>query len=364
MSTESLHVYTEVAKNIYGNSNSLHDLGTDASTLLETCRNEIASLLNGKKEGIYFTSGGTESNILALESLIQGHKEKGNHIITTEIEHSSIHNYFQTLKEKGFEITYLSVNNEGKINIEELQHCIRDTTILASIQHANSEIGVIQPMQTIGKILYENSILFHSDCVQTFGKIPIDVINMKLTSVSISSHKIYGPKGVGAVYIAPSISWSPLYPNTSHESGLRPGTVNVPGIAAFVTAAQTSCSVMKSEYEKFQGLRKQFIEGISSIHDKIEVIESLEEQIPHIIGLRLHGIEGQYAMLELNRYGIAISTGSACKVGQQAPSKTIMSVGKSTEEAKQFIRLSFGKTTTPAHIDQAVLAIKKIIDDF
>ncbi|MFC4320932.1 IscS subfamily cysteine desulfurase [Litchfieldia salsa] len=362
MSHEAIHVYTEVAKNIYGNTNSLHDVGSTAHSLLESCRIELGSLVNSKSDGIYFTSGGTESNHLVVQTLIQSFKGKGNHLITTSIEHSSLSNLFRKLEQEGFEVTYLPVDHTGKISLSDLKQSIKPTTILASIQHANSEIGVIQDLEAIGEILSRHSVLFHSDCVQTFGKIPIDVVKMNLDSISISSHKIYGPKGVGAAYINPNTNWIPLYPNTTHENGFRSGTVNVPGIASFVAAAQQIVSEMEENQRKVTMLREHLKNGINRYFEKIELIEHPNSQLQQIVGLRFHGIEGQYSMLEFNRHGLAVSTGSACAIGQQAPSKTILALGKTPEEAKQFIRLSFGKSTTIETIDKVISLCKQLTE--
>jgi len=364
MSEEALHVYTEVSRSFFGNPSSLHDIGTSANSVLETCRRELAKIINGSESGVYFTSGGSESNILALQSLINAHRKKGNHLITTKIEHSSISNFFKKLEGEGFEVTYLGVNQQGQISLDELENAITDRTILASIHHANSEIGVIQPLVEVGHLLRKRNVLFHSDCVQTFGKLPIDVVKANLDSLSISSHKIYGPKGVGAVYINPTTNWQSVYPNTTHEKGFRPGTVNVPGIAAFVTAASAIAKDIEKNQQRFSTLRQQLKEGLASRAEQIEWIENSDAGLPHIVGLRVIGIEGQYTMLEFNRYGVAISTGSACKVGQQAPSKTMLEIGKTKEEAKQFIRLSFGTTTTEADIDKVVSICIKILEQF
>ncbi|MBD8069337.1 IscS subfamily cysteine desulfurase [Bacillus sp. PS06] len=361
MSEQAIEVYSEVAKNVFGNTSSLHDIGTKANSLLEHARAELASCINGMKDGVYFTSGGTESNHLILETIIRSYQGKGNHIITTKIEHSSIINFFNKLEQVGYEITYLPVDTNGKVNIADLEQAIKPTTILASIHHGNSEIGVIQDLEAIGKLLKEHSIIFHSDCVQTFGKHPIDVVQLNLDAISISSHKIYGPKGVGAAFLHPAVHWKPIYPNTTHENGFRPGTINLPGIAAFVTAAQQICEQMEFTQNNYKELREHLKQGLTSLEDNIDIIENSTHQLPHIVGLCIKGIEGQYMMLECNRYGLAISTGSACAVGQQSPSKTMLAMGKTREEAKQFIRLSFGKSTTFEIIDQVITIFKNSV---
>ncbi|MFZ3576957.1 IscS subfamily cysteine desulfurase [Virgibacillus sp. DJP39] len=364
MSEESLAIFNQVSKSFFGNPSSLHDSGERASQLLETCREELAGLLGCLSKGLFFTSGGSESNILALTSLIDAHKVKGNHLITTLSEHSSIYNFFTHLENGGFEVTYLPLDQHGQIRLEDLRKAIRETTILASIQHGNGEIGTIQPIESIGNLLHQHQILFHCDAVQTFGKVPINVTASKIDSLSVSSHKLYGPKGVGAVYINPAVKWNPQLPNTTHESGLRPGTINVPGIASFVTSAKTACDDRIVEYTRLIEIREALIEKLRKFPINVHVEGHPSELLPGILGLRIEGIEGQYIMLECNRYGIAISTGSACQAGNQKPSRLMKALGRSDTEAKQFIRLSFGKHTTEQDIETTVDVLKKITEKF
>lgn len=347
ISEHALHVFMQASRDFYGNASSLHDIGSHAKDLLEVSREKLASLLHGDKHGIFFTSGGSESNILAIRSLIDAHRQKGKHLITTKLEHSSILHLFEKLEEEGYEVTYIPVNQYGHVDLDALKREIKETTILAAIQHANSEIGTIQPIQEIAQILHERDVLFHCDAVQTFGKLPIDLETFGVDSLSISSHKFYGPKGVGAAYINPKRKWNPQIPGTTHEHGFRPGTVNVPGIAAMVTAAEDSCAQMKEETKRLESLRTEFIERLTALPSAQVMIEgSPDRHLANILGLRIMGMEGQYMMLECNRYGIAISTGSACSIGMQAPSQTMKALGRTDEEAISFIRLSFGKKTT------------------
>ncbi len=364
MREEAINIYTEAARHFFGNPSSLHDTGSKAASLLETCRMELAGLLCGHREGIFFTSGGSESNILAIRSLLHGNENIGKHLITTEIEHSSVHNLFRQLEKEGYEVTYLSVDANGLIDLTELKKSIKPQTLLASIHHANSEIGTIQPLQEIGEILHQHNVLFHSDCVQTFGKVPIHVNTCHIDSLSISSHKLYGPKGVGACYINPKLKWTPFYEGTSHEKGFRPGTVNVPGIASFLSAAQLIHEELEVESKRLFTLRDKFTHEIKKRGLPISIEGHSTSCLPHILGLSIAGIEGQYTMLECNRYGLAISTGSACSVGSQAPSKTMIAVGKDAQTAKQFIRLSFGKWTTEADIVKSLDVFQQIISVF
>ncbi|WP_371069831.1 IscS subfamily cysteine desulfurase [Sediminibacillus sp. JSM 1682029] len=361
---EALQMYMEASKHFFGNSSSLHDAGTQANRLLENCRNQLGQLLLADKDGIYFTSGGSESNILALQSLIEANAHKGNHLITSSIEHSSILHFFARMETLGYEVTYLPVDSHGLIDLEELKASIREETILASIQHGNGEIGTIQPINEIGNLLHSKGILFHSDCVQTFCKLPLTLADLPIDSISVSSHKVYGPKGVGAVYINPTVPYKALLPNTTHEKGFRPGTVNVPGIAAFVTAAELLQDEMPVNQERYKQLRSKFIELLSNMPVDVEIESSAVEQLPHIVGVRFPGVQGQYVMLECNRRGLAVSTGSACSSGQQDPSRTMQAIGRTDDQAIEFIRFSFGRETTDAEITEAAKILNALLADF
>ena len=330
ISEKALQAYAEASKHFYGNSSSLHDIGSDAADLLELCREKLSGWLNCDRKGIYFTSGGTESNILAITSLIDARKHLGNHLITTECEHSSVYNLFKKLEKSGFKVTYVPVKKDGMIDLHALKNAVKDTTILASIQHVNSETGVIQPIRKIARILHKNNVLYHCDMVQSFGKIPVNIEELQIDSVSVSGHKVYGPKGVGAVYINPKIKWQPQLPGTTHEQGFRPGTVNVPGICSFTVAADEALEHMETEQQRIKALREELVSRLKK-NPRITIEECKESQLPNILGLRIEGMEGQYAMLECNRSGLAISTGSACAIGMQEPSRTIMAMGRTKE---------------------------------
>lgn len=336
---DAASIYMEVACKYFGNSNSLHDMGDTASRIVENCREEWGSLLNVDKNGIYFTSGGTESNFLILQSLLLASKKEGKHLITSTAEHASIHSTMQVLADKGYEVTYLPLSETGIIDSQLLEKTIRPDTVLVSIQHMNSEIGAIQPIKEIGTICKRHHILFHSDMVQSIGKIDVKEVTAYVDALSLSSHKFYGPKGVGIAYINPYVPWNPLVCNGSHENGFRSGTVNTAGIASMTVAAQKACSTIAENITKLSKLRKLFTGMIPK--ESVTVFECTD-QYPGIIGLRAKGIEGQWLMLECNRRGFAISTGSACQVGKQAPSKTMKALGLADQEAKEFVRISMG----------------------
>jgi cysteine desulfurase len=363
LDSEAAEVYLKVATEYFGNTSSLHDTGGQAHTLLENCREELANLLGINKAGLYFTSGGSESNFLAIEALLSAPKKAGNHIITSIAEHSSVHGVLNRLE--GYTITSLPLNSSGRIELDDLLNAITAETVLIVIQHVNSEIGTIQPIEEIAEICKKNNIHIHSDFVQSFGKINLKKIAPLVSSFSFSGHKIYGPKGIGGVYLNPSISWSPFFPGGSHEKGFRPGTMNVPAIAAMTVAAQKMNDRISEEYQKFLMQRKAFIDALEPIKDWVSIHQADEgSQLPSIIGLRISGVEGQWMMLECNRLGFAISTGSACQIGMQSPAKVTQALGLSKNEAKEFIRVSFGQSTTMEDVQRLGQTVVDIVKQF
>lgn len=362
MSERALTTYAKVANTYFGNANSLHDYGTVALNIVQQARNVISKHIGGHSRGIYFTSGGTESNQLAILSLAKAHEKYGKHVITTKIEHPSVLNTFQLLEEHGFTVTYLPVNEYGEIELETLKKALRNDTILVSIAHANSELGTIQNIASIGALLKERNIIFHSDCVQTFGKVPIDVNKLHIDSLSISAHKIYGPKGIGACYINPKISWKPIFPNGTHEKGFRQGTLNTPAIAAFAEACEEMMETMRVEMVRLKQLQTYFLQKID--RHRIVLEGHPTKRLPHHLCLRVKGIEGQYVMLECNRQGIAISTGSACQLGQTTAPQSMLAIGRTEREAHEMLRITFGKYTTKTDIDKTITTLKQIIQNY
>ncbi|MEX0719068.1 MAG: IscS subfamily cysteine desulfurase [Balneolaceae bacterium] len=357
ISEAALEVYTKVARQYFGNASSLHDLGSASRQILDASSKTIARTLNARDRDIYFTSGASESNFLAIYSLLEAMEKKGGHIITTQIEHSSISNIFNKLEMDGYEITRLGVDQYGQIDFDELQGAVRNDTVLASIQHVNSEIGTIQDLSEIGAFLHEHKVIVHSDCVQSYGKIPLDVQELNIDALSISAHKIYGPKGVGAVWINPKAEWKPVFPGMSSGKGLKPGTSNIPAIASFATAAKEIHEDREDEQQRMQTLRDEFLPALKDTGFEFKVEAHPQKYVPNILGLRFPGMEGQFLMLECNQAGLAISTGSACQVGSDQPNTTMTALGKNEQEAREFIRLSFGKQNS---LDQVSLIIEKM----
>lgn len=359
---EAANTYVKTATQFYGNSKSLHDVGSTANVLLENCRKELAKLLNVEKEGLYFTSGGSESNYLAIQSLLSSKQKNGKHIITGLAEHSSVKGTFEKLELSGYKVTYLPLSQDGLIDIDNLRSHVKSDTVLISIQTVNPEIGSIQPIKEIGEICREKEILFHSDFVQGFGKMNLEAGLEYLDSFSLSGHKIFGPKGIGAAYISPAIHWKPYYQNASHENGLRPGTLNVPAIAAMTVAAQKCYTRLNQDAEHYRRLRKLFIKETQHISSKIIIYDLPEHlQLPSTLGMRIKGMEGQWVMLECNRAGYALSTGSACQSGMDTPSKTMKAMGVPDKDAKEFIRISFGRDTSEQDVKGLALALIKLV---
>ncbi|MGJ9383604.1 IscS subfamily cysteine desulfurase [Salipaludibacillus sp. CF4.18] len=362
ISENAVNTWIKANDSFFANTSSLHEPGEVANQLLTTCQRQLATLLDCQSDEIYFTSGGTESNHLALESLYLANKHKGNHVITSSIEHPSVHSFFHQLEEKGVEVTYLPVDHHGLIDIEEVKKATRNDTFLASIQHVNAEIGTIQPLAQLGDWFKECAIIFHSDCVQSFGKIPINTPAFSVDAISISSHKIYGPKGVGAVFLSNKVNWSKIRPLTSHQQGFRPGTLNIPGIASFTQASVDIHEQLEDRRIQAWSLREGFISAIAPLGDKlrIEGHPLKSNQLPWIIGISIKGIQGQYMMLSLDRHNICISTGSACQSEEFDASSAMNSIYLSEQDRLRFFRISFGKHTTKQDLSITATKILEI----
>lgn len=363
MSEEAMEMYQKVASTYFGNASSIHDVGSSARQVVDTSRKKIAAFMNAPARGLFFTGSGSEANSLAIQSLAKGNRKKGNHIISTAAEHSSVRHTLKLLEEEGFEISHVPLDRYGEVEMEELQKQIGPDTILASIHHGNSELGTVQKLEEIGKLLREHEVLFHSDCVQTFGKIPVDAESCNLDAFSISAHKIYGPKGVGAAYINPAAAWKSALPGTTQEKGFRAGTVDTPGVAAFLAAARRVMDRREKETARQLKLREKLIGGLTSLPFEITIEGHPEQVLPNILGLRIHGMEGQYAMLECNRHGLAISTGSACSAGTEKASASMKALGRDEQEAGEFIRLSLGHQTTAEEIEKTVQILKEVLTE-
>ncbi|MGD2199990.1 cysteine desulfurase family protein [Lysinibacillus fusiformis] len=348
MTKKALEAYVEVAQRYYGNSSSLHDLGGQAHYFIQQSREIIANELGVNSDGVIFTGSGTEGNIMAILSLALASK-KGKHIISSQAEHTSVHAALNTLEKMGFEVTKLPLQKDGCIDSKQLLLAIRKDTALISIQHVNSEIGSIQPVEKIIEAAKESAVYCHIDCVQSFGKLTIPRGGDAMT---ISAHKIGGPKGCGAVYINPAIRVPALTPGVTHERGLRGGTLDTPSIVSFAAAVENN-SYERKHYEE---LRRYFKSRLPKAGRLIEC----KQQLPNICGVMMSKVEGQYVLLKLNEAGISISTGSACDIHSESGTKAILSMNYSMEAARQFFRISFGDSTTFKEIDRLTMELATI----
>lgn len=347
----------------FGNASSFHTFGREAKSALDKAREQVASLINAKPNEIYFTAGGSESDNWALEGIAYANRNKGNHIITSKIEHHAILHTCEYLeKHHGFEVTYLDVDGEGRIRLEDLKNAIKDTTILISIMFANNEIGTIQPIKEIGQIAKEHNIVFHTDAVQAAGNIPVDVKELEVDLMSMSSHKIYGPKGVGALYIKTGTKLHNLVHGGAQERRRRAGTENIPAIVGYGKAAELAKANMDNHISTLTRLRNRLMNEILERIPNTRVNGSVENRLPGNINFSFEFIEGEGILLLLDMLGIAASSGSACTSGSLDPSHVLMAIGLPHEIAHGSLRLTVGDFTTEDDIDYIVENLPGVIE--
>jgi cysteine desulfurase len=348
----------------FGNASSIHSFGREARAAVDEARERVAALIGAEPAEIIFTSGGTESDNFAIKGLAyqNSHRGKGNHIITTSIEHHAVTNSCDYLQKRGFEITYVRVDKFGIVEPEEVKKAIKSTTILVSVMHANNEIGSIEPIEEIGRICRENNVPFHTDAVQSYGKIPIDVKQMNLDMLSLSGHKIYGPKGVGAIYISRRIRpFDNLLHGGQHERNRRGGTENVPGIVGLGKAAELAKAYMTEESEHLYRLTKRLKEGIFERIDKVTQNGHPERRLPGTLNFTFAGVGGESLILSLDMEGICVSTGSACSSGSLEPSHVLAAIGLTPEMIQGSARFSLGRRNTEEDIDYVLDRLPQVI---
>lgn len=358
---EVLEEMTPYFSKKYGNASSLHSLGREANKALQEARARVADVINVMPEEIYFTGGGSEADNTALKGIAFANKDKGNHIITSSIEHDAVLNTCKFLGENGFEVTYLPVDKYGFVNCDDIERAITKKTILISVMHANNEIGTIEPIANIGSLAQERGVYFHTDAVQSFGKIPIDVEKMGIDMLSASSHKIYGPKGVGALYVKKGIEIQPLIHGGGHEGGLRSGTENVAGIVGFGKAAELAESERAVEAGREIKLRDKLIKGTLKIKNSY-LNGHPTIRLPNNANFSFKFIEGEGLVLDLDSYGIAASTGSACSSKTLEPSHVLLCIGLKHEEAHGSLRLTLGRETKDKDINYVLKVLPKSVD--
>ncbi|SHK05445.1 cysteine desulfurase NifS [Tepidibacter formicigenes] len=348
---------------LFGNASSVHVFGRGVKGALDKARDEVAKLINADSSEIYFTGGGSESDNWAIKGVAFANKDKGNHIITTKIEHHAVLHTCEYLeKHHGFEVTYLNVDEDGRINLEELKNSITDKTILISIMFANNEIGTIQPIKEIAQIAKEKGILFHTDGVQALGNIPIDVKDLGIDLMAMSAHKIYGPKGVGALYIRKGVKLHSIIHGGAQEKRRRAGTENIAGIVGFGKAAELARIHLDEHIEKLTKLRDKLIKGVLEKIPYTRLNGSLKHRLPGNANFCFEFIEGESLLLSLDIVGIAGSSGSACTSGSLDPSHVLMAIGLTHEIAHGSLRLSLGDMNTEEDIDYVLEHLPKIVE--
>lgn len=354
--------------NIFGNPSSLHMYGQKAKGELENIRQKIADELECLPQEIVFTSGGTESDNLAIRGVLEAKgkpqtETKRGHIITTQIEHHAVLHTCEDMAKRGFDVTYLPVDKNGLINLEQLENAIREDTLLISVMTANNEIGTIQPITKIGRIANKHNILFHTDAVQAGGTLDLRVNHLKVDLLSLSAHKFYGPKGVGLLYVRKGVKIKPQQVGGSQEMNRRASTENIPGIAGIAKALQLSNQNKAEENQRLIQLRDYFIQEILTHIPESRLNGHPTERLPNNINISIGKIEGESLLLRLDMMGVACSSGSACASGSLDPSHVLLAIGLPHEIAQGSLRFSLGKATTKTDIEKTLEILKKVVID-
>jgi cysteine desulfurase len=345
----------------FGNPSSLYSYGQEAKGAIEEARSKVAALIGSKSEEVIFTSGGSEADNFAVNGTALAREGKGNHIITSAIEHHAVLEVCKFLGKRGFEVTYLPVDSYGLVDPQDVRRAITDKTILISIMHANNEVGTIEPIEEIGKIAEESGICFHTDAVQTTGHIPINVDELGVDLLSISAHKLYGPKGMGALYIRKGTKLLPLIRGGDQERRLRAGTQNVPGIVGFGKAAEIARGEMPDETKRLTQLRDRLIKGLLERIDHTRLNGHPQRRLPNSVNIGVEFIEGESMLLALDFEGICVSTGSACTSSSLEPSHVLLAMGIPHERAHGSLRFSLGKWTRDEDIDRVIEVLPGIV---
>jgi cysteine desulfurase len=349
----------------FGNASSFHSYGRDAKTAIENARDNVGKVIGAESKEIIFTAGGTESDNLAIKGVVYSQLKKRKidkaHIITSSIEHPAVINTCKFLETQEHKVTYLPVDKFGLINIDELSDNIQKNTVLITIMHANNEIGTIEPVNEIGTIAHENEIVFHTDAVQTFGKIPIDVEKMNIDLLAISSHKIYGPKGIGALYVKKGLKLEPFVHGGGQEKGLRSSTENIPGIVGLGKASELADDRMESESGRLIKFRDRIINNVLNNIEEAYLNGHPTQRLPHNVHFWFKAIEGESIILSLDELGIAASTGSACSTSKLEPSYVLLAIGLKAYEAHGSLRLSLGKDNTENDVDYLLENLPKLV---
>ena len=344
----------------YGNPSSICELGKEAKRAIEEARSKVASLINCEPDEVYFTSGGSESDNMAIKGV--ANMARRGHIITSKIEHSAVIHSCQNLERKGFRVTYLDVDKDGMVDLEQLKKAIRNDTILISIMFANNEIGTIEPIEQIGRIAKEHNVLFHTDSVQAIGNVRIDVNKMNIDLLSMSSHKFYGPKGVGALYIREGVKCNKLQDGGHQERELRAGTENVAGIVGMGKAIEIAYRDFEEYNKKLASLRNYYIAEIQSKIPNVKINGGMEHRLPGNANISFKEVDGEELLLGLDNEGICASSGSACSTGQSTPSHVLLAIGVPSSLAYGALRVTFGEENSKEDVDYLIEKLVKTVE--
>lgn len=345
----------------FGNASTFYSLGREAKTAMENARKNVAKLIGAYPSEIIFTNGGTEADNIAIQGIAYKLQNKGKHIITSSIEHPAVIETCKGLEKNGFKVTYLPVYENGIVKVSDLKDAITNDTILITIMHANNEIGTIQPIAEIGEIAKKQGIKFHCDAVQTVGKIPVDVNSLNVDLLSISAHKLYGPKGVGALYIKQRTRLEPILFGGGQENDLNPGTENIPGIVGLGKACEIANSELETNFTYLTNLRDKLIDGVINNVEKSYVNGDMKKRLPGNVNFRFTGIEGESIVLMLDAKGIAGSTGSACSSKKLAASHVLKAIGLEDVDSHGSLRLTLGPENTEKEVLTVIESIKPIV---
>ena len=359
---EVIEAMLPIYQNIFGNPSSIHHFGREARKVVDDAREKIASAIGAKAKEIVFTSGGTESDNTAIIGAAMALKSKGNHIITTKIEHHAVLHTCEYLESNGFEVTYLDVDENGAISLEAFKQALREDTILVSVMYGNNEVGTIQPIQEMAELLKDRPTLLHTDAVQAFGTMAINVQEIPVDMMSMTAHKINGPKGVGFLYIKEGLPLISYQHGGEQERKRRAGTHNVPGIVGLQKALEISLNNRVEKVEHYQKLQEKLVEVLKGHQIKFSINGDLDNKLPHILNIYFPGINVESFLTALDLSGVAVSSGSACTAGSVEPSHVLTAMfGKESDEAKSSIRISFGLYNTIEQIESAAEIISETV---
>ncbi len=360
---EVVEAVAGMLKGCYGNPSTLYCIGQEAHVAMERARDVMAGIIGARRDEIVFTSGGTESDNIAIFGVARALRKKGNHVITTKIEHHAVLNPLKALEKEGWSVTYLPVDEGGIVDPAAVERQITDSTVLISVMHANNEVGTIQPIAEIGRIAKSRGITFHTDAVQSFAKLPINVDEMGVDLMSASSHKIYGPKGVGLLYVRKGTKIMPVMYGGHQERSLRPGTENVPGIVGFGRAAELMDAEREAEEVRLTRMRDRLWEGIRAGVPHIRLHGHPTRRLAGTLNVGFEFVEGESLILRLDEYGICVASGSACTSDTLEPSHVLAAMGISPEGAHGALRISLGRENTEADVDRLLEALPKAVHD-